>query len=203
MSQIITQTHINQAMSYEDYVKLIQHLLSENKTTGENHSPAMIDYTKMNLRRMQRISKTIALEELLVMKLQHVATPMIWLVLTEAWCGDAAQNVPVLAKMADENDQISLKLILRDENLDVMDAYLTAGGRSIPKLICLTADLKELGTWGPRPQPVQQMVREFKQQGNGDYKKFTEQVQLWYARDKTQTMQREMIPLLEDWIAKS
>ena len=62
---------------------------------------------------------------------------MDWLVLTEAWCGDAAQSLPIINKMAEVSDNITLRLILRDENLDVMDQFLQNGrSRSIPKLIC-------------------------------------------------------------------
>lgn len=202
MSKVITQKHIDQAMSYEQYLQLTQDLLKENRTTGNNHSPAMLEYTRLNDRRMKRLNKTVVLDQLLVDKLKRIDTPWIWLVLTEAWCGDAAQNIPVLAKMAEQNDNIELKLILRDENPEVMDAYLTEGGRSIPKLVCLTPGLDEIGTWGPRPEPVQQMVREFKKEEDGDYKVFVEKVQLWYAKDKTMTMQTEMMPLLDEWMAK-
>jgi hypothetical protein len=70
-------------------------------------------------------------------------------------------------------------------------------------MVCLTPALDEIGTWGPRPEPVQQMVREFKKEEDGDYKVFVEKVQLWYAKDKTMTMQSEIMPLLDQWIAKS
>ncbi len=203
MNKIITQQHIEKSISYMQYLQLIEQLLQDNQTTGNNHSPAMIDYTRMNQHRMKRLDKTTVLGQLLVDKLQNVNKPWIWLVLTEAWCGDAAQNLPVLAKMAEQNKNISMRIILRDENPEVMDAYLTEGGRSIPKLICLTPELEEIGTWGPRPEPVQQMIRDFKKEPDGDYKVFTEKVQLWYAKDKTMTMQAEMIPQLDEWISKS
>lgn len=203
MSQVITPKHIEKAMNYEQYLQLTEQLLQENRTTGDNHSPAMIEYTRLNDRRMKRLNKTVVLDQLVMDRLNTLNKPWIWLILTEAWCGDAAQNIPVLAKMAEQNENIELKLILRDENPEVMDAYLTEGGRSIPKMICLTPELEEIGTWGPRPEPVQQMVRDFKKEENSDYKVFLEKVQLWYARDKTMTMQAEMIPLLDEWIAKS
>jgi len=203
MSKAITQKHIEKAMSYEQYLQLTEQLLAENRTTGNNHSPAMIEYTRLNERRMKRLNKTVVLDQFIIDKLNSLDKPWTWLVLTEAWCGDAAQNIPVLAKMAAQNENIELKLILRDENPEVMDAYLTEGGRSIPKMVCLTPALDEIGTWGPRPEPVQQMVRDFKKEKDGDYKAFSEKVQLWYARDKTMTMQTEMMPILDEWIAKS
>lgn len=203
MKSIIQEKHIARAMTYEQFLRLNEQLLLENRTTGANQSPAMLEYTRLNDRRMRRLNKTLKLEPLLVEKLKSIDTPWVWLVLTEAWCGDAAQNIPVLAKMAEQNKNINLRLILRDENLDVMDAYLTNGGRSIPKLICLTPELEEIGSWGPRPEPVQQMVLDFKKEENGDYQVFVEKVQLWYARDKALSFQQEMLPLLDAWIAKS
>lgn len=203
MNTVITQEHVEKSMSYEQYLKLTDQLLQENRTTGNNQSPAMVEYTRLNDRRMKRLNKTVKLNDEIIERLQSVDTPWIWLVLTEPWCGDAAQNIPVLAKMAEVNEHISLRLMLRDENPEVMDAYLTNGGRSIPKLVCLTPELEEIGTWGPRPEPVQQMVQDFKKEENGDYKIFVEKVQLWYARDKTQTLQGELRPLLDEWITKS
>ena len=108
-----------------------------------------------------------------------------------------AQNLPVVQKMVEYQPNIDLKLIFRDEHLDVMDAFLTNGGRSIPKLIMLDeGSLAELGQWGPRPAPVQEMVIEFKETG-GEYSKFSERVQKWYNADRTETVQREFIKLLE------
>jgi thioredoxin-like negative regulator of GroEL len=88
-------------------------------------------------------------------------------VLAEDWCGDAASLVPILAKVADAApDRIDLRVLSRDENLDVMDCFLSHGGRSIPVAIILDEDMQLLGWWGPRPAPAQamfrQLIRDFK-----------------------------------------
>ncbi len=120
--------------------------------------------------------------------------------LTEAWCGDAAQIIPLMAKVADASPLITLKLLLRDEYPEVIDAYLTNGSRSIPKLICLTEDLKEVGTWGPRPAEAQQLMNDFKQQHpDEDYQALAKEMQLWYARDRTRAIQKEFVKLLTEW----
>src|SRR6056297_4347236 len=111
--QIITPEIIDQAMDYEAYRSMIDDLLGEGKTTGTNHSDAMIDYTKMNVQRMKRLDKQVELSESLQEELEALDRKRIWLVLTEAWCGDAAQNVPVITKMAEQTDNIDLKFILR------------------------------------------------------------------------------------------
>jgi len=198
---VITPQLLEKAMSYEQYLNLIDTLLKEEKTTGANHSPNMIHYARLNQQRMKKWDKTGKLQPELVQALQNLPTAQHWLVLTEGWCGDAAQNIPFLAKMAAVNpEKISLKLILRDENLEVMDAYLTNGGRSIPKLVSLKqADFDELGTWGPRPAKVQQMVLGYKQNPTVPQDAFVESVHAWYAKDKGQELQQEFITLLQQW----
>ena len=198
-NSIVTHAHLNKAINYTHYRELIDNLLAENKTTGTNHAPDMIDYTRLNMHRMLRMEKTIVLDDELVQLLLSVQTKMIWVVLTEAWCGDAAQNLPGIVKIADASPLIDVKLLLRDQNLDIMDKYLTNGGRSIPKLIALDADtLEELGTWGPRPEPAQHLVMEMKQQ-DLPFKELAEKLHGWYAKDRSHTLQNEFKVLLRTW----
>ena len=197
-------TIINEAMSYEEYRELIDRLLAQDKTTGENHSNDYIHYTKMNVHRMDRLDRSIELEEETLTALEELDRDMVWLVLTEAWCGDAAQNVPILAKMADHTDKISLRLILRDQHLDVMDEHLTNGGRSIPKLVALDARrLNEIGAWGPRPQEAQELYMSHRESEEYDHAKAVEDLQKWYAKDRGRALQAEFRELLENWSAES
>lgn len=192
---------LQQTFSYPEYEALIDQLLAENKTTGADHDPKMVQYTQMNQVRMTRIARTTALLPEVQEALTQLTRSLQWIVLTEAWCGDAAQNVPVLFKIAEASqNKISLKLLLRDENLDLMDQYLTNGTRSIPKLICFDATTgQELGTWGPRPAAAQELYHAFKANPAGTKKELIQNVQLWYARDKTYSMQHEMAQLLRSW----
>tara|TARA_B110000046_G_scaffold28052_1_gene28880 strand:- start:206666 stop:207286 length:621 start_codon:yes stop_codon:yes gene_type:complete len=197
---IITKDVLNTAMSYETYMNLLIDLLAEGKPTWVDQNEAMVAHGKMNLQRMKRLNKTIQLQDELQDVISGLTRKITFLVITEGWCGDAAQNVPVFNKLIEHSENIDLKLILRDKNLDVMDAFLTNGGRSIPKLIALdTTSLKVIGTWGPRPDTAQFMVTEFKKIENGDYSEFVKEVQLWYAKDKTLSMQKELIELLKAW----
>src|SRR5690606_26832149 len=102
----------------------------EGKTSGADQSKELADYTKLNFQRMKRLNKTIELSEELKGAISKCEQPMIWLVLTEAWCGDAAQNIPLIHQIAQLKECVSLQLLFRDENLDVMDQFLTNGGRS-------------------------------------------------------------------------
>lgn len=191
--------YIEKSKTYAEYIKLIDDLLLEGKTTGPNQSEAMFNYGKLNRQRMHRLEKTVVLNESLREKASKIERKQIWLIITEGWCGDAAQNIPIIEKIAAESDLIETRYVLRDENLTLMDAYLTNNARSIPKLIALDAEtLEELGTWGPRPQAAMDYFYEMRESGL-EKPLMMENLQRWYNADKNQTIQDEFAWLLEDW----
>jgi hypothetical protein len=193
---MITHAQLENALSWETYRELLEQLLKQGKTTGLNQSDEYIGYAKINLQRMQRLEKTVELTEELKATLKFVTRPFIWLVITEGWCGDTAQITPLLHAVEKECLNIDLKLLLRDDNPEVMDQYLTNGARSIPKLICFeNATLKEVFTWGPRPAPLQEIVMDLKKQ-NATKEQKGEIVQKWYNNDKTHTIQKELQHLI-------
>lgn len=177
---------------------MIYELLAEEKTTGTNHSESYLNYTRMNVQRMNRWDKTAKISPELEKIVTSISSPQVWLVITEAWCGDAAQSLPFIAKLAELNPLIKLKFVLRDENPALMDAYLTEGARSIPILIGLDEDLgKELFVWGPRPEYLQNRLKAYKlDPQNITPKEFADGTHLWYARDKNQSLEKELTPLL-------
>lgn len=204
LTKKLTRDIIDKAWSYNDYRTKIDKLFAEGKTTGDNHSEAMMNYTKLNIFRMKRLDKTTRLTESALVQIQKENRKITWLVITEAWCGDAAQVIPVLNKLAEENKNIDLKMILRDEHPKVMDQFLTNGARSIPILIVLdAATLEVLNSWGPRPMEVQKMVIDAKVKAQsiiGGGKELMDEVkknaQLWYAKDKTKTIQEEILNIM-------
>ncbi len=189
------------AYSYADYMGFTEKLIAEGRTTGPIQSDAMVHYTKMNLVRMQRLNKTIKLDPILVEAVEVTGDRYSWTIITEPWCGDAAQNVPVLAALAAQNPGTNLTLVLRDDNLDLMDRFLTNGGRSIPKLlICDKRSGDVVATWGPRPALVQQMVMDYKKMDHDSRPPYTELVEVlqnWYNKDKNRTLQQEMLDVLK------
>ena len=186
-------------MTYAEYIELIDDLLMDGKTTGTNQSEAMFNYGKLNRQRIHRLEKTVSIDENLKNLVQNNQRKMIWLVITEGWCGDAAQNIPLIEKIAAESENIETRYVLRDENLELIDAYLTNNARSIPKLIAFDAEtLEEIGTWGPRPQIAMDYFYEMKTQ-NLEKPQMMENLQRWYNSDKNQTIQDEFETLLDDW----
>jgi hypothetical protein len=182
--------------TYESYKLLISRLISEGKTSGPIQRDDLIHFTELNAKRMKRIEKTTVLTEELKKQIFSIQEPMTWVLLSEAWCGDAAQIVPVIGKIAQESDKIDLKIILRDEHLDMMDRYLTNGGRSIPKLICLDQKNQEIFVWGPRPASIQEVVEEIKAEGITNHAVLVERLQYAYNQDRTQSIQQEMQEIL-------
>jgi YD repeat-containing protein len=199
---VITTNHFENALTYDDYVRLSEERFAGGRTTSDAedlNTPKHIEFTHLNLQRMRRIYNTTILRDDLTVALKHIAKPLVWLVLTESWCGDAAQCVPVIALMANATEHITLKLLLRDKNPYVMDAYLTGTSRAIPRLICLdAATLEEIGSWGPRPAPAQAFVNEQRAQ-NIDHDTMIANVHAWYAKDKTASLQAEMVGFIQAW----
>ncbi len=195
----ITREVVDNGMSYQKYLEVINTLLTEGKTTGPKQSENLVQYTKLNMQRMHRMDKTTKLGDEIKQVMGGIEQEQIWVVLSEGWCGDAAINVPVISQIADLSDKVSLKLVLRDEHLEIMDDYLTNGGRAIPKLIAVDAKtLSEIFTWGPRPQPAQKMMMEYKVDNKGLSKgEFTKKIQMWYLKDKAQTLQKEFSELIK------
>lgn len=188
---------LKNTISYSDYRTLVADLLAENKSTGHEQSEALTNYSMLNDRRMKRLDKTIKISEETIQEFQKVQEPQTWLLITEGWCGDAAQNLPVINKIADLSDNIDLKIVLRDDNLELMDLFLTNGGRSIPKLIALDADNNVLNTWGPRPTVATKMVADYKAANGSLDAEFKQDLQVWYNKNKGQSVQDDFIELVK------
>jgi hypothetical protein len=188
--------YISKAIDYSTYIALIKELVSEGKTSGPTQTEDLVAYTKLNLQRMERIYKTTEISPELIQVLKNITSPQTWLVITEAWCGDAAQNIPLLAKLADIHPYINLKFLLRDENTELIDQFLTNGGRAIPIVIMLDENQHVLHKWGPRPKLAQELVTAYKQAPNMPFDEFKVQLQLWYNKDKTKAQQDEFVSLL-------
>ncbi len=194
-------SYLQKAVSYGAYKQLLDELLAAGKATGPEQSEALTHYSQLNQQRMHRVEKTMLLLPEVKEQLLRVGQPQLWLVLTEGWCGDASQSLPVMQALATWNPMIRLGVLLRDENLALMDRYLTNGvSRSIPKLIAVDPGTgEELFTWGPRPTALQESFYRMREEGLA-YDLIKEELQRWYNKDKTVAIQRELSSLAADTI---
>lgn len=196
MDTIIKES-IAKSMSYQDYRALVKQLVSENSNTGKEKTEALANYTFLNDKRMKRWDKTIKVADAAQEKLKAFSESVTWLVITESWCGDAAHVMPVLNKVASLNDKIDFKVVLRDENLELMDAFLTNGGRSIPKLIMIDNTTGEVvDTYGPRPSEATGYVNRFKAENGALTPEFKEDLQHWYNKNKGQNIIDDLLEML-------
>lgn len=194
----ITKEIYDNAMSFESYDTHVKDLFAQGKTTGNDQSQNFIDFTKLGIQRVKRGIKTTTIEEDVIASLMRTKATK-WLIITEAWCGDGANSLPVIVKLAEAREDIELKILLRDDNPEVMNSYLTNGAKSIPVVIFMDDELNELALWGPRPQPAQDMVIENKHNPVMSPQDFKISLQKWYLSDKSQTTQHEFQDIIESF----
>lgn len=184
------QFYIQKGIGYDQY----KHQMAEDLL--KNTDPKIKEYINLNRHRMSRVEKTYKVSAAMAQQVQSVAHKTYWLILIEHWCGDAAQTLPVFQKVAElSNGTIEMKLVYRDENPELMDAYLTRESRSIPKLIQLDAHYNVTGIWGPRPTEVQKLVKQLKSNPETAASYSTE-LHKWYAHDKQKSLESEITKLL-------
>jgi len=196
---MVTKKNIEDSMSFEEFYRLTEKLVKNKDSSGNNKSDAYINYTKLTFARMKRILKTTQISQSTIEVLKNLDKPITLLVLIESWCGDAAQSIPVFQKMIEHTPNINFRFLMRDENPELMDQYLTNGSKSIPKLIALDEQLNELGTWGPQPQFLKNWLKEHKANPKMQISELKEQFQIWYTKDKGMSLQNEMLDLLKEW----
>ncbi len=194
---VISPERLATAYSYAAYRQLIDEALAKGQTTGPQQSPELTEYTALNVQRMSRLDKTAKLLPELASAAASLTGHYIGLIITEGWCGDAAQLVPVIEAVAQASaGHLRTAYILRDDNLDITDQYLTNGSRSIPKLVILRADtLAEITHWGPRPAEAQALLTKLKAEGMA-HDDYIREIHTWYAHDRTQATQHELLALL-------
>ena len=188
---------LENSMTYSAYRTLVNELTANNSTTGHEKTEALANYTMLNDRRMNRWDKTIKVSDASKIKLENFNKKVTWLVITESWCGDAAHIMPVINKVAELNNTIDYRVVLRDENDALMNQFLTNGGKSIPKLIMIDNETNEvINTFGPRPATATKLVNDYKAEYGKITPEFKEDLQRWYNKDKGQSTIEDLLELL-------
>ncbi len=195
--EILKQDYYNYILQGIDYH---QYKIQMEKDFQMNDDEQVKEYIKLNTSRMQRVEKTYGLSNEMEQTLHSLKHKIYWLILTEHWCGDAAQSLPVFNKIAEASkDKIDMKLVYRDEHSELMNAYLTNGTKSIPKLIQLDQFFNVTCIWGPRPSIAQQLVKELKSNPETALT-YGNHLHLWYAKDKQKSLEKEIKKLLTESI---
>lgn len=178
---------------------LMEGLVAKGDTTGEDKAATRKEATSLNLRRLKRLSGG-DIPESLKKTLQNITGKHTWYIIIESWCGDGAQILPVLNRIVRSSEgKIELKIVLRDENPELMDNFLTNGSRSIPKMIWVENEENLiLETWGPRTEKISQLVTQYKIENPGaDHDELVYNLQLWYTKDRGESIFTEMENLFE------
>ncbi|WP_330442714.1 thioredoxin family protein [Flavobacterium sp. C4GT6] len=198
MSTLIEKS-LDNSYSYSEYRNHMGLLLQDGLSTGATQSEDLTNYSSLNEVRMNRLDKTIKLTDDIKERLSKLKKEHVLLVISEGWCGDAAQIVPVINKMANETDKLELEIVLRDDNDELMNEYLTNGARSIPKLVLVEKDTHiARGSWGPRPYDAAKLIRDYKEQHGVIDQEAKTELQKWYLHDKGESTMKEITLLLEN-----
>lgn len=185
---------------YEEYFEILKSKselidLSVYPEEEQEH----LSLAKINFHRVNRIHKTFYAGNELKEVIEKIKDPQHWMVISEDWCGDSAQILPYIYEIAKLSTNISLRILPRDKNLDIIDLYLTNGTRSIPKFIVFDNSGNELFQWGPRPKAAVDLITKLKAEGKTK-EEFLEQLHLWYGRNRGAEIQRELIDLIKSTI---
>lgn len=201
MSNIITEEVLNETISFEEYLQLTTDIVEEKiPRAGIYTNDNTFRYIGSNLERMKKVLDTIVLNQKLYNLLAELEENWIWLLISEPWCGDASWETPALYMLASASDKIDFRILLRDTHMEIMKNYQTVGTDSIPKLICLCKNgLKELGTWGPRPKELHEMVLKFRAEPDFDYRDSVRKLHAWYEANMTKSTQEEIIDCVKLW----
>jgi len=199
----LVKESINKAVSYKEFRAQVAKHVEGGTSSGPYQSEALSHYTLLNNSRMKRLDKTIKVDDSITEKFQNYKGSQTWIVLTESWCGDAAHSMPVMNKVAEIAENIDFKVLHRDENVALMNEFLTNGSMSIPKLIIFDNDTQEVvNDWGPSPSTVIKMIKDFKEKQETIIPvpitiEIKKEIQVWYNQNKGKCVAGDMVKLIE------
>jgi hypothetical protein len=167
-----------EGMTVKQYVSIMD---ADQKTLHETH------YSRADLDEFREILSA------------GIFPPLKIIVLTEPWCGDSKAIVPVVLKLLEGFEQVDVRFLLRDSNPDLMDSYLTKGARSIPKIIIMNEEYRELAVWGSRPAAAQKIYEENRakiESGEIEKSEVIKRIRNFYAKDNGKTIAEDFIRAL-------
>lgn len=188
----------NTALDYQPYRTYVDALVAKGETTGATQNEKYLEYTKLNIVRMNRNDKTVQLSE---QQLALVATLPVCklLVIGDAWCGDTGQIIPVIEKIVEASEgRWQMRIISRDSFPELIETYHTNGAKSIPKILFMNEQNEVITTWGPRPASALAILKNWKaNQDTMTKEDFEKELHLWYAKDRGQEIINELLAVLK------
>ena len=184
------------SITYHQHLLDIKAYLTNNKRKIEYKGVDLVHYTQLNLEQMESWNENINIIPEIKQYVKSITEKIDLVVITEAWCLDAAHVLPVVQKFSELNDQIHLKILIRDNHPEVMNKYLTDGSKSIPIVVGIQHEnekMIELFHWGPKPKAMSEYSLKFYNEELGiSFKEYIEQTSIWYINDKTTSIQKEL-----------
>ncbi|MGI9175231.1 MAG: thioredoxin family protein [Rhodothermales bacterium] len=191
MKSFFEQQRPHDGLTYDEYLAQWQRKLDAPRQGLDPSARRQRFYIRYNHERAERVRAAYERSEDLAAALAAIEAPQLWMVLTEDWCGDSAYSLPIIARAAEASPLITLRILPRDANLDVMDQYLTGGARSIPKLVAFGEDGEEQFQWGPRPAEAQRLRDQLKAEGASSAE-MTQAMLAWYDEGQWQQVDSEL-----------
>lgn len=191
---------INSYISYNEYqAEFKKQVFLDDINSLNELEKQYFEYRKLNFQRSSRVEKTFLPAPETKDTFESISFGQTWFVITENWCGDSAQSLPVIAGLANLSEKIDLKIVLRDSNLEFMNLYLTNGNKSIPKLVVFDKQGSELFQWGPRPKVAQDLFNKLKNEGM-QKAEINKELHLWYAKNRGKEVEKEIKKLLVEFV---
>lgn len=183
-------------LTYEAYQAAWDAKLQQSLAGLDRVQRRYIYYARYNKERAERVVQAYQVSAALRDVIEKIDAPQLWMVLTEDWCVDSAYSLPIIAEAARLNPLITLRIVPRDANLDIMDAYLTGTSRSIPKLVVFTETGDEVLRWGPRPEAAR-LLRERLLADGRSGGEVSKQLIEWYDAGGWRRVEEELTEQLE------
>lgn len=197
--QLIERPISGKRYTAEQYLHFFEQLANDT-APADAYPDNFLKHIKKGYLQIQNAIEQLSFDELMLQVVAQFTRPVVWLYITEPWCGDANANTPAWLKVAQMCPNIELQIVLRDQNTTLIDQYLTNGGRAIPKLVCIDAITgNDIGTWGPRPAVLQALMPGIKEQYLNDFSGYVHAVEDWYVADKMQHLLAEVRNCLTAW----
>lgn len=202
MKDFFEQKRPHNGFSYAEYKEAWREGKDRSAGDLDRDERKMLHYLRYNWERSLAVENEFDISDNLRSAVDDIDEPQLWMVITEPWCGDSAFCLPVIRAAAERSDQVTLRILHRDDNLDIMDQYLTGGSRSIPKLVAFSQEGSERFQWGPRPDEGQRLFDHLKEQGR-DKMEIVEELISWYEDGGYENVDEELVETIQSHRAEA